>query len=91
MKIFKDMGNRLHRKCDSLTQPQRRRVLIILSVVYLILTAAIIISAFLPDGIRQEKESLESLIENGIRPDSLAMPELIREETSNTTDYGQGH
>ena len=86
MKIFKDMGNRLHRKCDSLTQPQRRRVLIILSVVYLI-----ILSAFLPDGIRQEKESFESLIENGIRPDSLAMPELIQEETSNTKGYGQGH
>ena len=37
------------------------------------------------------KESFESLIENGIRPDSLAMPELIQEETSNTKGYGQGH
>lgn len=85
--IFKDMGERLHRKCDNLSPARRKQVLIIISVIYLLLTAIVVISAFLPSGSRTERDNFNELIKNNIQQDTLAMPDLMQEETTNMTDY----
>lgn len=87
--ILKETGERLHRKCDSLSQAQRKKVLITLSVVYLLLTAIVITSVFMPDGNKQEKENFNGLIDNSLQRDSLVMPNLLDEDTEplNNMDY----
>lgn len=89
MKIFKNMGDRLRSRCDGLNPGQRRRVVLLLSILYLILTLAVLLSAFLPDGNRPEEEHIRSFEGSGLLQDSPVMPELLYDEPSNTADHEQ--
>ena len=87
--IFKEMGDTLHRKCDSLTQTQRRRLLIILSVIYLLLTAIVLTSIFIPESNNKEKENFNDLMDSAIQQDSLELPALTDKDIvpSNDNEY----
>lgn len=86
--IFKGFTDRVHRKCDALSQQQRKRVVAILSAIYLLLTALVIASVFILDGDGKEKGDFNNLMD-GIQRDSLAMPNLTGGETEhlNGKDY----
>ena len=87
--IFKNIKERLKERCEALTQKQRKIVLVILSTIYLILTIAIIVSVFLPDGKRQEQHRFDDLIDKSIIQDTLVIPNLTDENSEHTkiSDY----
>lgn len=72
-KLTREFQQRLKRRCDALSPSQRRKVLVALSAVYLLLTAAVVIPAFCPQGRKAERKIFDNIENGAVAADTSAM------------------